>query len=150
MKMKLLITLLVVASLCVIAEPPQNKKHEIEVKNPWIRISAKGSNTALFFDVVNKSDKPDTLLNAESDLAELVEVHETFKKENDMMGMRKVKFVIIPPNSTVKFKPRDLHVMLINLKNDLKSGDKGKATLHFKKSGKHSFEAIVREMPGMK
>ncbi|MDQ7816487.1 MAG: copper chaperone PCu(A)C [Melioribacteraceae bacterium] len=121
----------------------------IRINDPWIRPSAEESNTALFFEVVNNSDKPDTLFKAESDLAEVVEVHETYKRENDMMGMRRVKFVVIPPKSMVKFKPRDLHVMLIKLKKDMKENDKGVAILIFKNAGRIKLEAVVRNMPRM-
>jgi copper(I)-binding protein len=121
----------------------------IKINNPWIRISAEGSNTALFFELVNNSDQPDTLFEAESDLAEVVEVHETYKRENDMMGMRRVKFVVIPPKSVVIFKPRDLHVMLIKLKKDMKENDKGVAILIFKNAGRIKLEAVVRNMPRM-
>lgn len=118
----------------------------IKINDPWIRVSAEGSNTALFFEIVNNSEKPDTLLDAESDLSEIVEVHETFKRENDMMGMRRVKFVVIPPKSSVIFKPRDLHVMLIKLKKDLKENDTGNVALIFKNAGKIKLEAEVRNM----
>ena len=143
---KLITTLLL---LVVVAGYKYGQEPLIKINDPWMRPSAEGSNTALFFEVVNKSDKPDTLFEAESDLAEVVEVHETFKRENDMMGMRKVKFVVIPPNSIVKFKPRDLHVMLIKLKRDLKVSEKGIATLFFKSAGKIKVEAVVRDMPKM-
>lgn len=149
MKIKISIYLLLLLSGVIAAQQNKNQVTKMEVKEAWIRTSAQGSNTALFFEVVNNSEKPDTLLSAESNIAEVVEVHETFKRENDMMGMRKVNFVVIPPKSTVKFKPRDLHVMLIKLKKDMKLNDKGEATLVFKNAGKIKVEAVVREMPRM-
>ncbi len=149
MKTRFIIYSLLCVTLLVNAQQNKNQSSKIELKDAWIRVSAQGSNTALFFEVVNNSDKPDTLLAAESNLAEVVEVHETFKRENDMMGMRKVNFVVIPPKSTIKFKPRDLHVMLIKLKSDLKVGDKGEAILVFKNAGKLKAEAAVRDMQMM-
>lgn len=146
MKIRLILFLFAVPLL---AQTAEINKSGVLINDAWIRVAASGSNTALFFEVINKSDKPDTLLSAESNLSEVVEVHETFKRENDMMGMRKVKFVVIPPKSSVKFKPRDLHVMLIKLKKDLKAGDKGEATLIFKNSGKVKVEAMVRDMQTM-
>lgn len=143
------VTLLFFVTYFVIGQQRINQKPGITIKDAWIRIGAQGSNTALFFEVVNNSNVSDTLLNVESDLAEVVEVHETFKRENDMMGMRKVKFVVIPPKSKVQFKPRDLHVMLINLKKDLKMKDKSIATIVFKKAGKIKVEGIVQDMPRM-
>ncbi|NMB81038.1 MAG: copper chaperone PCu(A)C [Ignavibacteria bacterium] len=149
MKMKYYLCFLLVISSVIAAQQNKTQATKIEVKDAWIRTSAEGSNSALFFEVVNNSDYPDTLLSAESNLAEVVEVHETFKRENDMMGMRKVNFVVIPPKSTVKFKPRDLHVMLIKLKKDLRQNEKGDATLLFKIAGKIKVNAIVRDMQMM-
>lgn len=149
MKIRTVFYLLFFISGVIVAQQNKNQSSKIEIKEAWIRVSAQGSNTALFFEVVNNSDNSDTLLAAESDLAEVVEVHETFKRENDMMGMRKVNFVVIPPRSTVKFKPRDLHVMLIKLKSDLKVGDNGEATLVFKNAGKLKARAVVRDMQMM-
>jgi len=149
MKMKYYLCFLLVISSVITAQQNKTQATKIEVKDTWIRTSAQGSNSALFFEVVNNSDNPDTLLSAESNLAEVVEVHETFKRENDMMGMRKVNFVVIPPKSTVKFKPRDLHVMLIKLKKDLKQNEKCDATLLFKGAGKIKLNAVVRDMQMM-
>lgn len=146
MKSRILLFLFAVPLL---AQNAGKNKSDLVINDAWIRVAASGSNSALFFEVINNSAKPDTLFNAESPLSEVVEVHETFKRENDMMGMRKVKFVVIPPKSSVKFKPRDLHVMLIKLKKDLKAGDKGEATLIFKNSGRVKVEAAVRDMQTM-
>lgn len=122
---------------------------KIEIKNAWVRPSAEGSNTALFFILENNGDKPDTLLSAESGVADIVEVHETYKKDNDKMGMREVKLVAVPAKSKVELKPRGLHVMLIDLQKDLRIGDKVEATIKLKHAGKIKINAIVKDMPAM-
>lgn len=127
----------------------QNQKSKIQIHNPWIRVAAQGANTALFFVIENTGEKPDTLISAESKIADIVEVHETYAKGNDMMGMRKVKFVAVPPKSKVEFKPRSLHVMLIDVVKDLRTGGKVDAVLIFKHAGKIKVKAVVQEMPMM-
>jgi copper(I)-binding protein len=42
----------------------------------------------------------------------------------------------IAPGKTVKFAPGGLHLMMIDLKNPLKQGDKVAVTLEFEKAGK--------------
>jgi periplasmic copper chaperone A len=121
------------------------QEDKILVENNWIRNSAKGMNTALFFDVTNNGEEADTLYKASSDLAELVQIHETYKK-GDMMGMREISKVVIEANSTFKFKPRAHHVMLINLKEDLKTGDEGEVTLYFSKAGEIKISSPVKSM----
>lgn len=124
------------------------RETKLKIHDPWIRPAAEGSNTALFFVVENSGTNTDTLLMAKSALSEVVEVHEMYKK-GDMMGMREVPFVAIPANSKVVFKPRDIHVMLIKLKNDLKIGDTGETVLVFKYAGEIKVKAVVRDMPKM-
>ncbi len=132
----------------VYSQEIENSKSKIQIHDPWIRPAAQGSNTALFFVVENKSDKPDTIYSAKSSLSEVVEIHEMFKK-GDMMGMRQVEFVVVLPNSKVEFKPRDIHVMLIKTKKDLKIGDEGEAVLLFKNAGAIKVKAEIRDMPKM-
>ncbi len=126
------------------------KKPSIEIIDPWIRPAAAEANTALFFIIQNNSDTDDTLLYAASEIARKVELHETYKAENNMMGMRHINYVAIPKNDTVIFKPRDLHVMLMKLYDDLSIGDTGTIVLTFKNAGNISINAIVRDMPIMK
>ncbi len=117
----------------------------IVIENSWIRNSSKGMNTALFFDVHNNGSTADTLYKVSSELAELVQIHETFMQD-DMMGMREVKDVVIEPGSTFRFKPKSHHVMLIKLKQDLNEGEEGEVTLFFRNAGEIKISAPVKKM----
>lgn len=119
----------------------------IELTDPWIRPAATGMNTAFFVTIDNSSQTADTLVNAYSEVAEVVEVHETYTKENDMMGMRHVDLIEVPAEGQLLLKPRSYHVMLIKLKENMKVGEKHKVILEFKHAGKVEVEAIVRDMP---
>lgn len=122
-----------------------NSGNDIKVENAWARSSSQGLTTALFFDVKNNGDKADTLFKVTSDAAEIVQVHETYKK-GDMMGMREVENVVIEPDSTFHFKPRGHHIMLIKLRKDLNVGDKIEVTLHFKQAGEIKTSAVIKEI----
>jgi hypothetical protein len=151
MKKKLLfIIAAVLLNINLFSQPVTNQRLPITVKDAWIRPAAANANTALFFEVVNNGYLPDTLLSVKFNLAEIVELHETYKKENDMMGMREVQKVAIPARGSVIFKPRGLHVMLIGTLKDLRLGDKHEVTLLFKSAGKIKMKALVRDMPSMK
>ncbi|MCU7520972.1 MAG: copper chaperone PCu(A)C, partial [Ignavibacteria bacterium] len=91
---------------------PFMQQNGIEIKDAWIRPGAKDMNTALYFEIINHTGKPDTLYEARSNLAQKVEVHETYK-QGDMMGMRPAKIVIVGANSSFKFQPGGHHVMFI-------------------------------------
>lgn len=118
-------------------------KGGVEIKDAWLRVGAKGMNTALYFEMTNRTANSDTLYRAESTLAEKVEVHETYMQGNEM-GMRETKFVEIKSNSKFSFKPRGHHIMLIGLKERLTQGMTGEVTLYFKHAGKVKVKAEVR------
>ncbi|MDP2036350.1 MAG: copper chaperone PCu(A)C [Ignavibacteria bacterium] len=145
--MKKLFLILLVTGIAV---AQIGNKTQLSINDPWIRPAAQGANSAFFFQIENKGDKADTLIAAKFAHSEVVELHETFKKDNDMMGMRAVKSVAIPAKGTVVFKPRDLHIMLIGLTKDVKLGDTYELKLVFKKAGEIKTKAIVRDMPKMK
>jgi len=44
--------------------------------------------------------------------------------ENGVMEMRQLESLELPAKQTVKLEPGGLHIMLLDLKNPLKSGDK--------------------------
>ncbi len=118
---------------------------ELTITEPWVRVAAEGMNTAFFFKVTNPLEQNDTLISAESDIAEIIEIHETFVDENGLMGMRKIPFAVIPSNSTVEFKPRDLHVMAIRLKQDVKTGDTTLLKLTFNNAGEKKIFSAARD-----
>lgn len=143
MKIKISVLLLLFTTM-VAAQP------KIEIKNPWVRPAAKGANSALFFTVINSGAKADTLVDASSKVSDNVMIHETYSKGKDMMGMRMVKFVAVPAREEVKFKPHGLHVMIMELKEDLKLGQTKEFSLVFKKAGTVKVKAMVKDMPAMK
>lgn len=124
---------------------PFQEKVLVEITNPWVRVTAKGMNSALYFEVENKFSKPDTLYSVTCELAEIVEIHETFS-QGDRMGMRRIKNVVIEPSSKFQFRPRAHHIMLIGLKVELEEGKEIPFTLHFKESGEVKLTAVVKKM----
>lgn len=156
MKIKLLLILFVVLILSGCAkqedeskqnEEPESKMSGIMVHNAWIRPSAEGTTTAFFGMIMNHTDVNDTLIDVSSNLAEITELHESYKKESDMMGMRHIDALPVDANSSVELKPRSYHVMLIILNQDLKVGEQKEVTLHFKNAGEIKVTAEVKDMP---
>lgn len=131
----------ILLALLFILFPPEDK---IKINNPWMRPSSEKMATALYFVIENKSEKPDTLYQVDSDLAERVEIHETYS-EGEMMGMRKVDMIIIEGKSSFELKPGAHHIMLMKLKKDIKDGDEGEFVLHFKRAGEIKITAIAKK-----
>lgn len=116
----------------------------IKIKNAWMRPSSEKMATALYFTIENRSEDVDTLFKVDSDLAERVEIHETYSQD-DMMGMRKVDFIIINGKSSFELKPGGYHVMLMKLKKDVINGDKENFVLHFKQAGEINITATAKK-----
>ncbi|MEW6288041.1 MAG: copper chaperone PCu(A)C [Chloroflexota bacterium] len=123
-------------------------KQGIEVRDVWARSSTQGMNGAVYFVIENHNSQADELIGAASDIAEVVEIHES-KMEGDVMMMNQVEAVALEPSAVVEFKPGGYHVMLIRLTRDLKAGDEIEVTLHFKNSPDLTIKAMVKDADGM-
>jgi len=114
---------------------------KIEIKNAWVREVPPASNmSAAYMIIENKGDKPDKLLSASTNIAKVVELHETVGGK-----MRRVKALEIPPGKSVELKPGGYHLMLINLVQKPKEGQKVELTLKFEKSGEVKVQADVKK-----
>ncbi|MFI5237218.1 MAG: copper chaperone PCu(A)C [Ignavibacteriales bacterium] len=119
-------------------------KDNLIIKNAWMRPSSENMATALYFTIENKDNATDTLYKVDCDFAGKVEIHETYS-QGDMMGMRKVDFVVIDNKSSFEFKPGGYHVMLMKLKKDINDGDDGKFVLYFKQAGEIKITASAMQ-----
>lgn len=117
----------------------------LTVKDAWARPGQAGGATAVYFVIENSQPEDETLLGAASDAAMMTEVHMT---ETDADGMSKMihqESVAVPAGESVEFRPGGLHVMLMNLKEDLEPGQTLTVTLRFAGAGEVQVEAPVRE-----
>ena len=121
--------------------PPEDK---IKINDAWMRPSSEKMTTALYLTIENTSEKADTLFKVTSDLAEKVEIHETYS-EGEMVGMRKVEMIVIEGKSSFELKPGAHHIMLMKLKKNINDGDKGEFVLHFKQAGEIKITAIAKK-----
>lgn len=126
--------------LLLLIFPPENK---LKIKDAWMRPSSEKMATALYFTIENTGEAADTLFQVDSDLAEKVEIHETYS-EGEMMGMRKTDMIVIEAGKSFELKPGAHHIMLMKLKKDIKDGDKGDFVLHFKQAGEIKITAQAR------
>ena len=117
----------------------------VEVREPWMRPAAQGGNGAVYFGI--RSSDADEIVGVTSEVAEAVEMHES-TMSGDVMEMRQVHSVALPAGEEVLFEPGGLHVMLIGLKRELKTGDEIQVTLQFKNAQDMELHVPVREGPG--
>jgi periplasmic copper chaperone A len=124
----------------------------VDVKQPWVRATvAQQSATGAFMQLTAASDL--RLVAAQSPVAGVVEVHE-MAMENQVMKMRAVPHLPLPAGKTVELKPGGYHVMLMDLKTQVKAGETVPLTLVFENASgqRQSLElkAPVRALDGKK
>jgi copper(I)-binding protein len=127
------------------AEGPQ-----IEVEGAWARPSPKMAGAGAAYMVVkNRGNEADRLLSGQTPAAEVVELHESFMDENDVMKMRPVEggYVEVPAGGDVELKPGGLHIMLIKLAEPLETGATIPLILSFEKSGDVEIEVLISDEP---
>ncbi len=123
------------------------KAGDLVISQAWSRATPGGAKTGGgYLTIENKGSAPDKLVSATADVAGKVEVHE-MAMNNGVMTMRPLENgLTIDPGKTVKLAPGGYHLMMMDLKNPLKQGDKLPVTLQFEKAGK---VAITLDVQGV-
>jgi len=124
--------------------PACSAQPDLSVSQVWARPGIADGNTGVFFVIDNPTSNDDRLLSAESDIAQAVELHKTTMVD-DVMKMTPQEFVPVPAAEQVIFKPGDLHVMLINLIEQLNVGDRFELTLNFEVAGEVILTVTVEQ-----
>ncbi|MCC8368580.1 MAG: copper chaperone PCu(A)C [Rickettsia endosymbiont of Oxypoda opaca] len=115
--------------------------------NPWARPAAsmagKINNSAMYLIIKNDSGANYNLINVSSDIANKVELHQTFTDEKGISKMVKLDNLVIPTKTSVELKPGGAHIMLYDLKQSLKEGDEFKVYLFFDDSSMKTIKVKV-------
>jgi copper(I)-binding protein len=119
----------------------------IEIEAPWLRATPSGAKVAGgYMKLHNTGSEADRLIGGSAAVAGSFEVHE-MKVEGSVMKMRELPNGLeLPPGKSVELKPGSYHIMLLDLTQTLKEGDKVRGTLHFEKAGKVEVEYTVHGM----
>jgi periplasmic copper chaperone A len=141
-----------VAGLALVAGMPAaasaTDADSITVVAPVVRLAPPSAlATGAFMVLRNSSDKDIKLVKASSPVAKVAELH-THINDGGIMKMRPVPAIDIKAKGEAVLKPGGLHVMLINLNQPLKEGDKVAITLGFEDGSSKEIEApVVKPMP---
>ena len=127
------------------ARAEEIKAGDLVITQAWARATPGGAKVGGgYLTIENKGSAPDRLVGGAADIAGKVEVHE-MATTNGVMTMRPLdNGLIIEPGKTVKFAPGGYHLMMFDLKNPLKQGDKIPLTLQFEKAGKVNLSLDVQ------
>lgn len=119
--------------------------NELVIQGAWARPASAGENGAAYFVIENWTTTDDILLSVSSEIASATEVHMSMGDANGVMSMQMQESNPVPAKDTVKFEPGGLHVMFVELTQDLQVGDTITLTLNFEKAGSITVEAPVKE-----
>jgi len=106
---------------------------EVTIKEPWVRGTVRGQKATGAFMQLTATESA-SLVAVESPVAGSVQIHE-MKLENDVMQMRPIQRLDLPAGKAVELKPGGYHVMLMDLKQELKPGDSVPVTLVIEGAG---------------
>ena len=121
------------------------KAGDLSITQAWTRATPGGAKIAGgYLTIENKGTAPDRLISGSGDVAGKVEIHE-MAMNNGVMTMRPLdKGLMIEPGKTVKLAPGGYHLMLMDLKQPFKQGEKVPVTLEFEKAGKVALSLDVQ------
>ena len=126
---------------------------DIQIENVWsrpVKIAEvpsdgnSGSNGVVYMSIANKGRVADRLIAASADVCEATEVHRTIVADNRMSMQKEKNGVEIPAGTIVAFEPGGFHIMLLNLRQSLQTGDRFSVELQFEKSGLKKVESTVK------
>ncbi|WP_137820356.1 copper chaperone PCu(A)C [Pseudomonas sp. 2FG] len=121
---------------------------DLRIEHPWSReMPANAPTAAAYFVVHNQGTSAERLLGADTPAAGKAELHEHLH-QNGLMKMQHVPSVTIPAGGETTFAPMGYHLMLFNLKRQLRDGERFPLTLHFERTGDVTVEvAVQKEAP---
>lgn len=102
---------------------PTEQAAALTITDAWVKAADSGM-TAAFGVLHNDSDSPVTIVSASSEVATMVELHETVADDSGQMVMRPVTGgVEVPPGGEHELAPGGDHIMLMEIVGAIEPGD---------------------------
>lgn len=146
-----MLTCLLLPSAARAADGPA-KPLPVSIQDVWARSTPAGAHMgAIYLTMTSSGGDRLTGAAVPHSVAGKTQIHETVMEQDSTgaatgrMSMQEVESVELPAGAAVQFKPGGYHVMLIDLKQPLVSGQHVALTLTFAKAGKQKVTATVRD-----
>ena len=123
----------VLAVAAALAVPVAFAAEGVKVANAWVRAPVAGQTTAAAYLELT-ADRNLALVAAGSPAAGRVEMH-SMTMDGGVMRMRALPRIDLPAGQTVRLGPGGTHLMLLELKQPLRAGDKLPLILSLQPSG---------------
>jgi len=120
------------SALAILLGSAAASQAQVTIKEPWVRSTVPGqSATGAFMQLTARQDTK--LIAVRSPVAGIVEVHEMLV-DKGIMKMRSVDKLLLPAGKTVELRSGGYHVMMMDLKRQIKTGDEVPLTIEFESS----------------
>jgi copper(I)-binding protein len=130
--------------------PHSHEKGEIQVRHPWSRATPPGAKVGVgYLEIRNTGSQPDRLLSATTSVAKRVEMHVT-EHAGEVAKMRQLRIFEIPGRERLELRPGGAHLMLVDLVEPLKKGERFNMTLRFERAGELEVQFEVQELGSRK
>lgn len=118
----------------------------VSVENGHVRETIPGTKvSSAYMDITNKGDKDIKLVKVTGAVSDRIEIHE-HAHVNGMMKMQQIKSLNLATGETVKLKPGGYHIMIFDLKQALKSGEKASFVFYFSDDSKQEVELPIESI----
>ncbi|MBO1923356.1 copper chaperone PCu(A)C [Thiomicrorhabdus sp. 6S3-12] len=116
----------------------------VEISDPYVRmVPPTAPASAAFMTIKNTDGKDHSVVSAKGYINKITELH-THIHDNGVMRMRRVEKIDLPAGQTTALQPGGLHIMLINLNEPVKDGQKYQIDLTFEDGSTKTVEAQGR------
>ena len=123
-----------------------HEKGDIQVRHPWARATPPGATVAAgYLEIRNNGKEADRLLSASTPAAKRVELHVT-EHSNHIAKMRQLRAFEVPGRERLSLSPGGAHLMLVDIVQPLKKGERFPLTLRFERAGELEVEVEVQEL----
>lgn len=122
----ILFTLLVLAGC--------SAQEEVRATDLWVKsseMSTIGGTSAVYGTLTNNTTKDIVLIDGQTDLAGIVEVHEMAMINGELKMQQIAGGLLIPAGQSIQLEPGGNHLMLMQLTKDLLAGDEISVTFSF-------------------
>jgi copper(I)-binding protein len=128
----------------------QTSTNTITVEQAWARATPRGALTgAAYMTLINNGASADRLLSATTAVADQIQFHKQ-TEDNGVSRMREVHNVELSPGGKIIFKPGDMHMMIVGIKQPLQEGQTFPLTLQFEKAGKIDVTVPIEKVGAMR
>jgi len=148
MTTKKFVLIAVLIVMATVACQPKKVGPQIQVQAAWGRPSPMVAMAGAFYMLINNTgSEPDKLISISSSACGKAELHESYMKEDGVMGMKMVEggTIEVPPGDSIEMKPGGMHVMCIEKQANFALGEIYELVLTFEKTGELKVEVEIKE-----